>query len=258
MRKTAEFILTGLMLFALVGCATNEAEVTTETDEYIYELEALITAKNTEINTLIAEMEALRSKNTVLGDKNSELIAEIEHNEEIIEEQHTQLEPFRGYIMYCEKPFNRGITSADVSAYLLPYTESLCVCSGMSNVVVDVIAAVTLHYWEPYTWLLVRYDVWSLPEYDIGWIPADLVEKYTEDNQEDAIAPVYFRNGATIYFESGDEEIYSDFGSLFINPNAKLDFNAPRLIGNPICVGAAGGWSAWVGAEDIIYPEILD
>jgi len=251
MKKCLSVFLALLMLFSLAGCGAKE-ELAAAQDALAAAqaenaaLQTEIDALNEKADALTAERDALKGEvedvhagNLILSERITQLQAQPEyanpmgtvHGSNLHEPEHRlwlMQEGSQMYLSYDADPYSPAFAGEIVEAYL-----ALSLYDEGGNL--------------EETWLLVKHAVYSIPAPPIYWVRASECVPYTDANREDARSPVRLREGAMVTTEIGTAEASEQ----------ELDniYAIGSIDNGTAYISAAGGWSASVPVEDILYPD---
>lgn len=157
--------------------------------------------------------------------------------------------------MYFSVPqFSQVIVNYPDGARTAPTADAPIASHGFSNEYAEVVTqckAVTADSSGQQVvedWLMIRFEVVTAPESNIGWVPLSAAVEYTADNCSTLSFPLRLRSGAAFYNSAGEEDTSIDKDSVF-----SIDGTADDGMLN---VSGAGGWTAKVSAADILYPTV--
>lgn len=252
MKKNLSVLLALLMLFSLAGCGIKEDLTAARNDLAAaqYEISALqteIDALNEKADTLTAEKDALNSE-----------VEEVHAGNLVLSERITQLQAKPEYVdlmgtkygsLLQKEPEHRLWLMQEGSQMYLSYNADPY-CPAVAGEIVEAYLALSLYDEEgnpEETWLLVKCAVYSIPAPPIYWVRASECVPYTDANRTDARSPVRLREGAMVTTEFGTAEA-SEHELDNIYAIGSIDNGTAHI-------SAAGGWSASVSAEDILYPD---
>lgn len=231
MKRVLVYAISLLMLFAISGCG----------------------AENIDSGADNSRITALEEENKSLKDQ---LTAAL--NEKTIAEAHATWVSTDGAWRYeVEMPENRLWLSTDKTDYYLSYgAQPYSVASAAVNTVaitgtvLEAYAAITLYNpdsTENVTWLMVRYPIYSVPGIPVFWVKQSQCVPYTTENQKDARSPITLRSGTVV--NDGSNKFLADADIL--TSYTIID----RIDENIVHISQAGGWTASVTLDDIIYPN---
>lgn len=159
--------------------------------------------------------------------------------------------------MYFSAPqFSQVIVNCADGVRTAPASDAPAASHGLSNEYAEVVAqceAVTTNSGGQLLvedWLLIRFEVVTAPESNIGWVPLSSAAEYTAANCSTVSFPLRLKSGAVFYNSGGGEDTSIDMGSVF-----SVDGTADDGMLN---VSGVGGWTAKVYAADILYPAVGD
>ncbi len=251
MKKFLSILLALLLLFSLAGCGVKEElaaaqDALAAAQEEISALQTEADALKEKIDALAAEKDALNSEveevhagNLILSERITQLQAKPEyanpmgtvHGSSLHEPEHRlwlMQEGAQMYLSYDADPYFSAFAGEIVEAYL-----ALSLYDKDGNL--------------EETWLLVKHAVFNIPAPPIYWVRASECVPYTDANRTDARSPVRLREGAMVTTEIGTAEA-SEHELDNIYAIGSIDNGTAHI-------SAAGGWSASVPIEDILYPD---
>lgn len=151
-----------------------------------------------------------------------------------------------------------GFTKAIVSSAeirLAPTTDAELVDRELRDTLCEVIAACYTLEWDHEAgerdiknWLLISFPVSEAFVTSLGWVSAYDAAAYTEANYLRITGPFTPAEGAQLYDAGGTP-------SWTLGSEHSYMLTGERDGGLVGVLGVSGGWSGWIRAEDIVYPE---
>ena len=227
--RIAFLIVLSLLLLSFSACGIQETDVSPTEDPRVAQLQSQLEEAQAQIEKLTEENEGGAIDDTVYSE----------------------------FSMYYSTPeYSQVIVNCPDGPRSEPSLDAPIASHGLNNEYAEVIAqsyVVTLGsdgQRQEEDWLLIRFEVVTVPESSMAWVPMSSVAEYTEDNRTSISRPLKLKSDGAFYSSSGAEDTTVDKSSTFsvdsISGDGKLN------------VSGVGGWNAVVYPDDVAYPVVGD